>query len=108
MKWELRRIEPIRAANVVAVFYFIMFAVFALPTFFFVGATPPQQNLDPAQQETFERLMQFFMLGYPFLGAIFGWIFTAFGAALYNVLAPRLGGVMFELGEAGPQARSVA
>jgi len=59
---EIQRIAPIRAANVVSVFYFIMFAVFALLMFLVAGWMPAQPNLDPAQQAAFARVMRGFML----------------------------------------------
>jgi hypothetical protein len=103
MKWEIRRIEPIRAANIAAVIYFILFAVVAAPMFYF-GASAPQQNLDPAQQASAKRFIQIFTIAYPFLGAIFGWVMTAFGAVIYNALTPRLGGLLIYVGESSPQA----
>ena len=102
MSLEIRRIAPLRAANVVAVFYFITFLVFSVVMFVTMGFQTPPANLDEAQRANYQQTMRWFMLAYPFLGAIFGWIFTALSAGLYNFLAPRLGGLLFEVDQSGP------
>jgi hypothetical protein len=103
MSLEIRRIAPIRAANVVAVLNFVVFLVVAVMMLMTAGLTAPP-TMDAAQRASFERMMRFLILGYPFLGAIFGWIFAALGAVIYNVMAPRIGGLLIEVGESNPAA----
>jgi Na+-driven multidrug efflux pump len=97
---EIRRTHPVRAANIGAVVYFILFALFAVPmAFFFSGDMAQRPGIDPAQQEEAARAMRWMMLGYPIVGAVFGWIGAAVGAAVYNLVAPRLGGLLLEVCE---------
>ena len=102
MRLEIQHIAPIRAANIIATIYFIMFALFALPMLLLSESMPMHPNVDPAQQQTFARGMRGMLIAYPFLGAFFGWIFSALGAVIFNWLTPRLGGFVLEVDESRP------
>jgi hypothetical protein len=57
---------------------------------------PVDPKADPQQQEAIRAMFRWMLIAYPVLGAVSGWIFSLIGAALYNVLAPRIGGFAFE------------
>jgi hypothetical protein len=104
---EIRRIAPLRAANVMAVLYFTLFALFSVPMFVFFGSMPAQPNLDPAQQAALRSSMRWMMLAYPFFGAALSWLGTLLAAAIYNLLAPHIGGVSFEANDSRARLPSV-
>ena len=93
---QIVRIAPLRAANIVGALYLVLFAAFALVFAPFAGSVPVDPKVDPQQQESIRTMVRWMLIGYPFLGAVSGWIFALIGAALYNVLAPRIGGLAFE------------
>jgi hypothetical protein len=93
---QIARIAPLRAANIVGALYFVLFGVFALLFVPFVGSLPVDPKVDPQQQESIRATFRWMLIAYPVLGAVSGWIFVLIGAALYNVLAPRIGGLAFE------------
>jgi hypothetical protein len=94
MQREIVHIAPIRAANVMSIVYATAFAVFslsALPFYMFVPFHDPQGNaLNPVS-------MAIVLLLYPVLGAVMGWVGTASMAWLYNVIAPRVGGIRLDV-----------
>lgn len=86
MKRQITRISPLQTAKVLAVLWFIMtiplVLLTALPMMFGPGPKPP--------------VFGGFMLAMPFLYAVFGFIFAAVGAWVYNWVASKIGGVEFE------------
>jgi len=91
MTWELRRIEPLRAANVSAVVYGIMTAIFMvifLPILLlgFLFSEDPQQ-----------AFVLILFLFYPVLGVIMGWLSGLIGAAIYNFIIRWTGGLLFAM-----------
>lgn len=96
MNWELKRVDPLRAANVAALVYGIMTTVFAIlfaPIILLVSILGPDQNM------IFGLVMLIF---YPFIGLIMGWISGLVTAAAYNVVIRLTGGLLFEV--SGPPA----
>ena len=93
---QIVSIAPLRAANIVGALYFVLFGTFSLLVAPFAGSMPVDPKVDPQQQESIGTFFRWMMIAYPFLGAASGWIFALGGAALYNVLAPRIGGFAVE------------
>jgi len=98
--YELRRVEPLRAANIAGVVYAILtaaIAIVALP--FFLVATA----LLPSGDAGAPGVFAFFLLLYPVLGAVMGWLSGLLTSAIYNVVVRWTGGLQFELrAPAGP------
>jgi len=102
MKLELRRVAPLRAANVIALLYALSMAVMALillPLASWMPMGPPSPNQpDPeAVRAMFRRMVLF----YPVFGAVFGWIGGLVGAFFYNLVVRGVGGLELEF-EAPP------
>jgi len=90
------RIAPLRAANIVGALHFVLFGAFALIFAPFAGSMPVAPNVDPQHQESLRTLFRLMLIAYPILAAISGWFFALIGAAIYNLLAPRIGGFTIE------------
>ena len=101
MRHELRRVEPLRAANVAAVVYGLVTAVFALILApFFVLAS----LLAPAGE--FGKAGPFFVVLllclYPLVGVAMGWISGLLTSAIYNLVVRWTGGLVFDLESGAP------
>ena len=99
MKHELRRVEPLRAANVSALVYGLMMAAFAvifLPFILFMAMIAPPTG--PGMGGAFFPVL--FVVLYPVIGLIFGWIGGFLSAAIYNLIVRWTGGLLLEI--AGP------
>ncbi len=94
MSQEIRRIDPLSAAKVCAVLYGITGLIF-VPFLLLMRSFAPA---DPAMPGFGVGLA----LAVPLLYAAAGFIFTLLGAALYNLVAGLVGGVVIELGEVTP------
>jgi hypothetical protein len=95
---EIRRIAPIRAGNIVAGLYAIMttsMALFMFPMFSLAPLPAPQPG-QPDPAATF-AVLRWFLLLYPVIGLIFGWLFGFLSAAAYNVLQRWVGGFLIEI-----------
>lgn len=92
MKHRIRRIDPLQAAKMAAVLYAIMGLLLA-PIFVLAAKAAPNA---PGFGVGLAIAMPIFY------GAI-GFIFTAIGAALYNVVAGWIGGIEMDL-DATPSA----
>jgi hypothetical protein len=86
MRLELNRVAPVRAANVVGAIHFVLFAAIALVMVPFTWILPPPPHVDP---------MRWMLLAYPVFGGLSGWLVAFAGAATYNAVAPRVGGLVF-------------
>ena len=104
MIWELRRIEPLRAANVSAVVYGIMTAIFMV-IFLPILLLGVLFSGEPRQ-----AFMLILFLFYPVLGVIMGWLSGLIGAAIYNFIIRWTGGLLFgvQTREASPPAVSTS
>lgn len=88
MATQIRRISVHQTSKVFAIMYFVIFLLFLpIGLAVYALAPPPQRNFG-----------MFFLVA-PFLYAILGYLGVALFAALYNVIAPRVGGIEFELGD---------
>ncbi len=87
MKKQLLRVSPLQTAKVLAALWFVitlpLILLMAIPMMAMPGPTPP--------------FFGGFMLAMPFFYALFGFLFTLFGAWVYNLLAKRIGGIEFTL-----------
>jgi len=100
MNPELRRIDPLRAANVLGLVYGMLtgaFALLALPFFLFLGALSHETPGFAGPVVAFLMLVL-----YPVLGLVMGWIAGLIGAASYNLVARIVGGLRFELDTGAP------
>ena len=83
MKKQLINISPIQTAKVFAVLYFLIsipFVVFIAISFSF--SPGPKMPIG-------------FLVLFPFMYLIFGFIFTVVGAWVYNLVARRIGGIEY-------------
>jgi uncharacterized membrane protein YdjX (TVP38/TMEM64 family) len=92
--YELRRVEPLRAANVAGVVYAVLTAalvIVVLPFFLAVSA------LLPSSDELAPGAIVLVLLFYPVLGAVMGWICGLLTAVIYNVIVRWTGGLQLEV-----------
>ena len=83
MKKQIINISPIQTAKVFAVLYFLMsLPLIALMAIMFSFSPAPKPALG-------------FLIIFPFLYLIFGFIFTAIGAWVYNIAANWVGGIEY-------------
>lgn len=88
MATQIRRFSVHQTAKVFAIMYFVMFLLcLPIALVVFAMAPPPQRNFG------------YFLLFAPVVYAVIGYLGVALCAALYNVIAPRVGGIEFELGD---------
>jgi hypothetical protein len=92
---RIRRFSVIRTANVLAVIYFLVTAIFALP-FALILAANPITFTDQFGRTSSTSISPIFALFIPFLYAGVGWVFTAIGCLIYNLAARFTGGIEFQ------------
>ena len=104
MNLELRRIDPLRSANVAAILYGLLLTVFSLIAFpFFLLAA----FISPDETGFIGPLMAVFVLIlYPIFGALMGWISGILTAAIYNFVIRWSGGLLFEFDDVSPASSS--
>lgn len=85
MRYRIRRFGIHPTALIVAILYFILALVF-VPIFFLVSRSAGQTALPPMV-----------MLIGPVIYAIVGYVFTAIGCWLYNIVAAQIGGIAVTL-----------
>lgn len=83
MKKQIIHISPFQTAKVFAVLYFLM----SLP---FIGMMAIMFSFSP-----FPKPALGFLIIFPFLYLVFGFIFTALGAWVYNIAAKWVGGIEY-------------
>jgi len=92
--YEVRRVDPLRAANVSGVVYAILTAalvVVVLPFFLLVSA------FLPAGEASAPGAVALLLVLYPLLGAVMGWVSGLLTAAIYNVVVRWTGGLQFDV-----------
>ena len=95
MKQELKRIDPLRAANIGALVYGLLMTAFALifaPFFLLFGLLAPSEALAPGG--AFFALIMFVF--YPVMGVVLGWISGLLTSAIYNLVIRWSGGLLLE------------
>lgn len=105
VKHELRHVDPLRAANIGALVYGLMMAVFALlfsPFFLLAGMMAPAAAGDDPFAAMFPVFGVFLIVLYPLMGAVMGWISGLLGSAIYNLVVRWSGGLLVELETAAP------
>lgn len=89
MKKQLLHVSIFQSAKVMAVLYFVfsipLVLIMAIPTMLL-----HQQGVGPSL---------FMLILMPILYLIFGFLFSAFGAWVYNLVAARIGGVEFTVSQ---------
>jgi len=83
MKKQIINISPFQTAKVFAVLYFVL----SLPL---VGFMAISFSFAPGPKPGFG-----FLILFPFIYLIFGFIFTALGAWVYNLVAKQIGGIEY-------------
>ena len=86
MKQRIRRFDPFQIAKVMGVIYALMGLLFV--PFFYFAASASQGSMPFGTGV---------VIALPFLYGIFGFIFTAIAAAVYNLVAGWVGGIEVEL-----------
>jgi hypothetical protein len=94
MKSQLIRISPLQTAKVSAILYFIMGALFAIPSGLFMMLSVPPEGAE--QGGSFGIWM---MIAMPFMYAIMGFILIPICCWVYNITAKWVGGIEFTLQE---------
>ena len=106
MRHELRRVDPLRAANIGALVYGLLMTAFALlffPFFVLVAIFAPEDESLPAGM-LFPVLLLFV---YPILGVVMGWISGALTSAIYNLVIRWTGGLIVDF-ESRPAETAVS
>ena len=90
---RIRRFGIVQTANVVAAIYAIVIAIFFLPIAAFIAVAGRETGLGEVGAVAV-------VVGGPIIALIYAvviWIFTALAAALYNLVAGRVGGIEIQL-----------
>jgi hypothetical protein len=98
MRYEMKRVEPLRAANLAALVYGIVTAAFAVIFFPFVmlfALLAPSGDGNRAAA----FLVPFMLILYPILGVVLGWISGLISSVVYNFVVRFAGGLLVELTE---------
>jgi len=94
MTYQLKSFKVLQTSAMVAVLYFFLSLLIFVPIFLISLAIPD------SGRSTIPFLSGgLFMLFAPFLYAVFGFIFTALGCLIYNLVAKMIGGFAFTLEE---------
>lgn len=83
MKKQILSFSPIQTAKVFALLYFVM----SIPL---IGFMAISFAFSPAQNPGI-----WFLVAMPFIYLIFGFVFTAVGALIYNLVAKWVGGIEY-------------
>jgi hypothetical protein len=84
---EIKSFKIFQTAKVIAVMYAIMFAIFGVIEFLAFAILSPRR---PPH-------MAIFLVVTPIVGAIFSFIAIAISCWVYNMIAPHIGGIAFDL-----------
>jgi len=104
MKLELKRIEPLRAANITALVQGLLMCVFALlffPFFILMAIFMPE-----GEGGVFGIAFGLVMLiVYPVMGVVMGWITGLLGSAIYNLIIRLSGGLLLHFDDVAPPTK---
>ena len=95
MKHELRRVHPLRAANVGALVYGLVlgaFALIALPFILLAAIFAPSGEIGIGGV----GFAMILILVYPVMGLVMGWISGLLTSAIYNFIVRWTGGLLLE------------
>ena len=107
MRQELKRVDPLRTANISAMVYGLLTSAFALIAFPFVllaGLLAPAQGSNIAGPV----FAIFILVLYPVMGAVMGWISGLLTSAIYNFIVRWTGGLILEFDGVAPSSSSGA
>ncbi|HET6318855.1 MAG TPA: hypothetical protein VFG86_20560 [Chloroflexota bacterium] len=91
-RMRIRRFSVVQTANLAAIVYLVLFAIFLVPIGLIGGIAGGAVGGG--------NYSAIFLIFVPILYAIFGWIFVALACLLYNLVAGWVGGVEFTLEDA--------
>lgn len=97
--YRIRRFGVIKTATVVAVMYMLIVAVFVVPFLLLALVFAPTQG--SGATGGIAGILAFGLLAIFGYGAL-GWVFTAIGAALYNLAARWVGGIEVQIETVAP------
>lgn len=97
--YRIRRFGVIKTATVVAVMYMLIVAVFVVPFLLLALVFAPIQGSSAGGG--IAGILAFGLLAIFGYGAL-GWVFTAIGAAIYNLAARWVGGIEVEIENVAP------
>ena len=95
MRQELKRIDPLRAANIGALVYGLLTSAFALiflPFFLLASILAPSGGRGVVGP----FLVILMIVIYPVLGVVMGWISGLLTSAIYNLVVRWSGGLLLE------------
>ncbi len=87
---RIRRLDPLQTGKVLGVLYALMGLIF-LPIFWLIGKAMP------AEAGAGASILMGFGIMMPIVYGLFGLIFGAIGAAIYNLVAGWTGGLQVEV-----------
>lgn len=93
---RIKRVDPVKTATVIAIFYALLTAVIFIPMgllFGAIGSSMPDE-FSAGMMPMFSGVMMFFA---PILYGFFGFIFGLIGCAVYNLIAKWTGGIALEI-----------
>lgn len=105
MRQELKRVDPLRAANIGALVYGLLTGAFALvflPFFLLASILAPSEGMGIAGP----ALVILMLVAYPVMGVVMGWISGLLTSAIYNVVIRWSGGLLLEFDGVPPASSS--
>ena len=101
MKYNLKRVGVLKAALIGGIMYALMALLF-VPIFLFFAMVAGPMMGEPVPTGAEWLMGPSMMLLAPLIYGVIGFIGTAIGAAVYNLIAMMTGGLELELAPAGP------
>ena len=98
---RIRRFNIVKTATVVALIYVVIVAIFAIPFTLLVGIAGVSMNGGPQVGAGIVGILIFSVVIALFYGLL-GWIITAIGCAIYNLVAGWIGGIEVEVDRVEP------
>ena len=108
MNLKLKRIAPLQAGKMLAVFYGLLSLVFVpfMMLFMFVASLAARQAEHPAPLPFMFGMGMGFVIFLPLVYAGMGFIFGALGAWIYNLVAKWIGGFELDFEQTTPPPAS--
>jgi hypothetical protein len=97
--YRIRRFGIMKTATVVAVMYMLIVTVFVVPFILLALVAAPSQGTGTAGGVGGILLLGFVAI---FVYGLFGWVFTAIAAAVYNLAAGWVGGIEVQVETVAP------
>ena len=98
---RIKRFNIVKTATVVALIYVVVVAIFAIPFLLLVGIAGVSMNSGPEVGAGVVGILVFSVVIALFYGVL-GWIVTAIGCAIYNLVARWIGGIEVEVERVEP------